>query len=224
MVALGVRALGVRACASRCAASSRRRCCRSSIAGRACVRARPAPTSSRRSSASSARSRRRYGGYVVHLGIVLMFLGFAGEGFKREEQVRAQARAARRRSGAFVVTQRALRLTDDGQKQMVTAHMAVTRDGEAGGRAAPGEVVLPQARRGADDRGRDPPRRSPKTSTSSWPASRSQSQSATLHVVVNPLVNWIWVGLRCARARNHPRAAPGACVRVRAVARRRPAR
>ena len=34
-----------------------------------------------------ARQRRRYAGYIVHLGIVLMFLGFAGEGFKREEQV-----------------------------------------------------------------------------------------------------------------------------------------
>ena len=34
-----------------------------------------------------ARSRRRYGGYVVHLGIVLVFLGFAGNGFEREEEV-----------------------------------------------------------------------------------------------------------------------------------------
>ena len=34
-----------------------------------------------------ARSHRRYGGYIVHLGIVLMFLGFAGQGFKQEEQV-----------------------------------------------------------------------------------------------------------------------------------------
>src|SRR5213075_3291758 len=28
------------------------------------------------------RSRRRYGGYIVHVGIVMMFLGFAGQGFK----------------------------------------------------------------------------------------------------------------------------------------------
>ena len=33
------------------------------------------------------RSRRRYGGYIVHVGIVLMFLGFAGQGFKKSEQV-----------------------------------------------------------------------------------------------------------------------------------------
>src|SRR5690606_29027494 len=30
------------------------------------------------------RNKRRYGGYIVHVGIVLMFLGFAGEGFKQQ--------------------------------------------------------------------------------------------------------------------------------------------
>ncbi len=33
------------------------------------------------------RNKRRYGGYIVHVGIVLIFLGFAGEGFKQDEQV-----------------------------------------------------------------------------------------------------------------------------------------
>ena len=42
-----------------------------------------------------ARSRRRYGGYIVHLGIVLMFLGFAGQGFKQERGSAAPARASR---------------------------------------------------------------------------------------------------------------------------------
>jgi cytochrome c-type biogenesis protein CcmF len=32
------------------------------------------------------RERRRYGGYIVHIGIVLVFLGFAGGGFEREEE------------------------------------------------------------------------------------------------------------------------------------------
>ena len=44
------------------------------------------------------RSKRRYGGYIVHVGIVLMFLGFAGEGFKQEEQALLKAgRAGDRR-------------------------------------------------------------------------------------------------------------------------------
>src|ERR1043166_3247720 len=31
-----------------------------------------------------ARNKRRYGGYIVHVGIVLIFLGFAGNGYKRD--------------------------------------------------------------------------------------------------------------------------------------------
>ena len=101
--------LGVRASASRSAGSSSARSRRSSGAARACGRARRAPTSSRRSIGLVARNKRRYGGYIIHVGIVLIFLGFAGNGFKQEEQVLAQAgpagagrrlhRAARRRQG-----------------------------------------------------------------------------------------------------------------------------
>ena len=29
------------------------------------------------------RSRRRYGGYIVHVGVMLMCLGFAGQGYRR---------------------------------------------------------------------------------------------------------------------------------------------
>ncbi|HEY8550064.1 MAG TPA: cytochrome c-type biogenesis CcmF C-terminal domain-containing protein, partial [Vicinamibacterales bacterium] len=138
------------------------------------------------------RSRRRYGGYIVHLGIVLMFLGFAGEGFKQEEQV-VLVPGQTVSVGRFVVTHEALRLTQDGQKQMVTAQLAITKDGESAGRMRPAkwffrnfeeepttEVAI---RRGfAEDlyivlAGFD-----------------AQNQSATLHVVVNPLVNWIWFG------------------------------
>ena len=46
------------------------------------------------------RNKRRYGGYIVHLGVVLFFLGFAGEGFKQDKQSHAEARRAGRRSAA----------------------------------------------------------------------------------------------------------------------------
>ena len=38
------------------------------------------------------RNKRRYGGYIVHLGIVLIFLGFAGEGLQPRRAAAAQAR------------------------------------------------------------------------------------------------------------------------------------
>ena len=47
--------------------------------------------SSRRSIGLVGRNKRRYGGYIVHVGIVLIFLGFAGEGFKQERAGAAEA-------------------------------------------------------------------------------------------------------------------------------------
>ena len=65
------------------------------------------------------RSRRRYGGYIVHVGIVLMFLGFAGQGFHREEQVPLKV-GQQTTVGPFTVRHDALRVTSDAQKQMIT--------------------------------------------------------------------------------------------------------
>src|SRR5215208_3806501 len=55
------------------------------------------------------RSRRRYGGYVVHLGIMLMFLGFAGQGFKQEDQVKLNV-GQQATVGPFTVRHDALRV------------------------------------------------------------------------------------------------------------------
>ena len=70
------------------------------------------------------RSRRRYGGYVVHVGIVLMFLGFAGSGFKLEQQVLMNP-GDEVELGRFLVRYDRVSETDDGQKQMITGHMTI---------------------------------------------------------------------------------------------------
>ena len=38
-----------------------------------------------------SRNKRRYGGYIVHLGIVLIFLGFAGEVLMKPQQTKNDA-------------------------------------------------------------------------------------------------------------------------------------
>ena len=139
-----------------------------------------------------SRSHRRYGGYIVHLGIVLMFLGFAGEGYKREEQVllRPGASATVRE---FTVTHRSVKVTDDGQKQMVTAHVDILRDGAAIGAMDPAKWFFRKREQ--------EPTTEVAIRRGAWEdlyivlaAFELQDQSATLHIVVNPLVNWIWVG------------------------------
>src|SRR6187431_756868 len=59
-----------------------------------------------------SRSKRRYGGYIVHVGIAVMFLGFAGEGFKLEGD--AVLRPGQEfKISHFTIKHDALRVTSD---------------------------------------------------------------------------------------------------------------
>lgn len=138
------------------------------------------------------RSRRRYGGYIVHVGIVLMFLGFAGAGFKQERQVLLSPGESVE-VGRFEVRHDRLSESDDGQKQMITAHLTVLRDGEEAGALYPARWFY---------------RKHESEPTTEVAMRRSISedlyvtlatydvaeQSAAFQVTVNPLVNWIWLG------------------------------
>ena len=139
-----------------------------------------------------ARSRRRYAGYIVHLGIVLIFFGFAGNGFKLEEQVVLQP-GQQVAIGDYVVQYDALKVTDDGQKQMITGHTTVLKEGEELGGMYPARWFF---------RGRE------SEPTTEVAIRRSvaddlylvlagyiiETQQVTLEVTVNPLVNWLWFG------------------------------
>ena len=196
LVALGRAGLGRRASASRSARSSPATIVQEFLRG---ARVRQAGDRHRplhgASSASSAASKRRYGGYIVHVGIVLIFLGFAGEGFKQEEQVLLKpGQQAHGRAGSRCATTR-VQVTDDGQKQMVTGTSdGVRRTARRSARCIrrkwffrkheeepTTEVAI---RRGAGE-----------DLYIVMPALRSDgSDRRACRCVINPLVNWIWIG------------------------------
>jgi cytochrome c-type biogenesis protein CcmF len=139
-----------------------------------------------------ARSKRRYGGYIVHLGIVLMFLGFAGAGFKVDQQV-ALSPGQMTKVGHYQLRYDGIQVTDDGQKQMVTASVAVSKDGRSLGTMKPArwfyrkheqepnsEVAIHRTL--AEDL------------YLVMPGFDLKDQSASFQIVVNPLVDWIWLG------------------------------
>jgi cytochrome c-type biogenesis protein CcmF len=139
-----------------------------------------------------ARSKRRYGGYIVHLGIVMMFLGFAGNQFKVDEQ--ALLKPGEQVSvGGYVVRHDAVRVTDDGQKQMVTAQVTAFRNGRELGQLFPAKWLYRKHEQ------------EPATEVAIrrgfggdlyivMPGFDLKDQSVSLQIVVNPLVSWIWVG------------------------------
>ena len=120
--------------------------------------------------------------------------------------------------GHYTLRNDGVKVSDDGQKQMVTAYITVFEDGKQIDTMYPAQVVLPQARAGADDRGRDPPDASREDLyiVLAFEPSDLATQTASLQIVVNPLVNWIWFGFGVMALRHRHRAAAGAHLLLRA--------
>ncbi len=139
-----------------------------------------------------ARQQRRYGGYIVHLGIVLMFLGFAGQGYKLEENMKLNP-GQQGTVGQFTVRQDSISVTSDDQKQMITGHVTVLRGGREIAQMTPARWFFAKH----EDQ--------PTTEVAIRRAAGEDlyivlaaydvaTQNATYSVTVNPLVNWIWLG------------------------------
>ena len=140
-----------------------------------------------------SRSRRRYGGYIVHVGIVLMFLGFAGEGFKREEQVLLKP-GQQATVGHFTVRHDALRVTSDALKQMITGHVSVFEDGKEIGTMKPAKWFFHKSQDGQPTTEVAIRRAVGEDLYIVLAGYDAAAQSATYQIMVNPLVNWIWFG------------------------------
>ncbi|MCC6987674.1 MAG: cytochrome c-type biogenesis protein CcmH, partial [Acidobacteria bacterium] len=126
-------------------------------------------------------------------GIVLMFMGFAGEGFGRDEQALLKP-GQQVQVDRYVLRLDAIRATEDSQKQMVTGHITVFDDkGVELGKMYPAKWFY---------------RSRPQEPTTEVAIRRSIAedlyivmagfelgeQSASVEVHVNELVNWIWIG------------------------------
>jgi len=139
-----------------------------------------------------ARSRRRYGGYIVHAGIVLMFLGFAGQGFKQDQQMLLKL-GQQGTVGRFTIRHDALTVTSDEQKQMVTGQVTVSENGKQLGEMTPAKWFY--SKHESEPTTEVAIRRAPGEDLYIVLAGYDvQSQSATYAVTINPLINWIWFG------------------------------
>src|SRR5262245_34905197 len=138
------------------------------------------------------RNKRRYGGYVAHLGFVLILLGFAGAGFNKDTQLQLKA-GQETKIGRYTLRNTSLKVSDDGQKQMVTAYIAVFADGQQIDTLYPAKWFF---------------RKHEQEPTTEVAIRRSFAedlyvtlggyevgeQAAHLEIHVNPLVNWVWLG------------------------------
>jgi cytochrome c-type biogenesis protein CcmF len=138
------------------------------------------------------RNRRRYGGYLVHLGIVLMFLGFAGTAYQKESEMHMDP-GQEAKIGKYTLRFDKLAHEEDRQKEMVTGEITASVDGKVLEHMRParwffhgheGEATTEVAMH-----------RTPAEDLYITIGNYDLAEgSGTFKFVVNPLVNWIWLG------------------------------
>jgi cytochrome c-type biogenesis protein CcmF len=140
-----------------------------------------------------AKSRRRYGGYVVHVGIAVMFLGFAGRAWGVDKEVSLKPGESAE-IAEYKVTYIGTRMEVDEEKRMVFADVEVERKGQAVGRLSPAKFIYkatPEA---------------PSTEVARHITAKNdlylvigmvspQSKVAAFQMHVNHLISFIWFGV-----------------------------
>jgi len=147
------------------------------------------------------RNRRRYGGYIVHLGIVLLFVGFAGMAFKTETQatLRPGESATLKSPYGHVYTLTHLGVSQYHalNREVTAALVDVRRDGKPLGR------LKTEKRQHVDAAGN--PTFEPSTEVGIRSGLREDlyivlgglvdgTEQAVYRFTINPLVWWVWFG------------------------------
>ncbi|MFN2389587.1 MAG: heme lyase CcmF/NrfE family subunit [Actinomycetota bacterium] len=136
------------------------------------------------------RNRRRYGGYVVHLGVVLIALGLSGSAFRTERQG-LLGLGDSMRVGAYSLTYADVDQTTTAEKRITTAHLEVARGGETIATMRPQRNFhLAQQQQQSEVAIRTTPVEDLYVVITSF----DRDGTAAVRAFVNPLTWWIWGG------------------------------
>src|SRR6266576_596134 len=148
-----------------------------------------------------SRHRRRYGGYIVHVAIVLLFVAFAGMAFKTETQATLRPGETATLQGSdghvYSFTHLGISRYNALNRQVTAALVEVQRDGKAIGR------LRTEKSQHVDGLGR--PTFEPSTEVGIMSGLRvdlyvvlaglvNGTEQAVFRFTINPLVWWVWFG------------------------------
>jgi cytochrome c-type biogenesis protein CcmF len=147
-----------------------------------------------------ARNRRRYGGYIVHLGVVVVFAAFAGLAFKREFDLTLNAGDSKTVTDAWghrwTFLSQGISRYNVLNREVTAIALDVTRDGKPAG------VITSEKRQHVDSRGA--PTFEPSTEVGIKSSFKQDVyvvlagvrgvDAAEIRVTFNPLVRWVWLG------------------------------
>jgi cytochrome c-type biogenesis protein CcmF len=138
------------------------------------------------------KARRRYGGYVVHLGLVSMCFGFTGAVYDIEKQVALRPGQSTRISSYEIRYDRP-RLQSDLQKRMLFAELTALKGGQRIGQLAPAKFFY--SNQMGTTTSEVSIRSSPKDDIYAVLNQIDPDTAVgTFRFIVRPFVIWIWIG------------------------------
>ncbi|MCG8556183.1 MAG: cytochrome c biogenesis protein CcsA [Proteobacteria bacterium] len=138
------------------------------------------------------KAKRRYGGYIVHLGVALMFFGFTGAAYDTEKEA-ALRPGQSVQVGGYDVRYDGSRMEADPNKRMVFSDMTLLEQGRTVDRVAPAKFIYTKARGQATTEVaiRSTPKHDLYLIMNTV---RPDSGLGTFLIKVRPFVMWIWLG------------------------------
>jgi cytochrome c-type biogenesis protein CcmF len=137
------------------------------------------------------RNTRRYGGYLVHFGIVLMFVGFAGSAFNKDQT--AEVKTGDKFSvGHYQLTVSDIRSGENGNYAWSKALVEASKDGHYLATLEPEHRLYKASNQPTSEVAIR--RRLDEDLYLNFAGYSNDNQRAVLQAYVNPLVSWIWIG------------------------------
>lgn len=135
------------------------------------------------------KNRRRYGGYVVHLGVVLMFIGAAGQAFRVEEQIYLDKGEVLRIKN-YSLTYNGLGNYSEPHMRVVYANLTLRKNGVVLGDIKPSKAFYHKSENPTTEVA---VRSTPKEDLFIILAGYEDGK-AHIKAIVNPLIYWFWRG------------------------------
>jgi len=137
------------------------------------------------------RNTRRYGGYLVHMGIVLMFIGFTGAAFNKSD-VKEMNVGDTLKLGHYDLKVVDLKEDENANYSWHRATVLVMRDGDILGTLEPEKRFYKASRQGTSEVGVRP--RLNEDLYLNFGGMSDDGVRAVIQAYIFPLVSWIWIG------------------------------
>lgn len=137
------------------------------------------------------KNRRRYGGYIVHIGVILAVIGIVGSTFFQSSVQQNLAPGETVQLGQYTLQFEKLTMTRQPNAQVLGADLIVFENGIQIDQLTPHKAYYPAADQMTTEVAvRTTLRDDLYVILAGW----NDDGSATLRVIINPLVVWLWIG------------------------------